>query len=1239
MIKFIKRHKKGTTITGIVILVLAILAVTTLIIVNKMVGNIKPPDEISASEDFEYDTLDALKVVFAVPEEEKSLTINDYAENEAFKVYRRAYNKFLNTPDYFITTQAFTDAGGIYVNITNDKKFDGTNFYMHAVSLARDGGMFSSASDGNSKHYLYVGDNGNNYATVIRLDPHDDSKVLKEKVFTEKDYVFNYGSIPYAACNYLIRENTIASSEFTFDRSTGFYKVHLVLDPVPASINMIKNMAAMSGTEVTYKDGLIDYTVYMNEDFTIRKVTVLEKYTVKAMGVSMTADAGLNDTYYYAGEEGFQPLNEDEKYDLTNIPVEENQEEISAAKNAMSVAVDKIVGSGVNSDISLSLSGNRILDGRIQIIAKDYTVIELETALGGKNITAHVQLNENKSGNVIVDADGLKLGFTFDNLGQFVKKIIDKLGVDLGGISSDTVATIADNIDIKGIITGLKNAYGKQQDGVFKFESNLNEISNIPLDVPFDIVVRDNTIESFKINNKNIMGAVIGLSLTPSDKALTATKRGLTADVADLSSLIDSGIDVISSVKTEGSVVSELVKLVKGDKISLSGTVAAGGKNITIDGFKLEDVSSEKSLIKGIKNGTFNASGTIGIDGTNVGIAYVNDVLYVDYNGKVQAKMNKATLNHLIQSVKNNYAEILSAFELSNVKEIADKLLNANVNVSDLPIAAIVAAITDLKVNNESIVLEMNLSGLIDGMGKVTVSVTKKSGGIAFDISVADKADVSLTLSNENFTALSAPQGDYIELSNVKYIDFAVDVIKSLKKEGTTVNNIYKQFNQKYFNLSLNVVAGDKKVSLENVKIVNNGDLKDPTGAFDKGLLDISGKIKLGDTTLDVIYVNNTLFASYNGALNLKMSRASLDDVCNLISANFKQIVERLNYSNVLDGIEAVKKLKNASVADLFGMLKDLSLSDNKLVLYIDGKSIGMEEITVKVGTDESGNLALSGNIGTDGSISLTMNNQPFEELTEPQGEHIDFSNAKYLVEGLVNAILKDPCEYYLSGSANMKFAATKVNIAMTVSARLVDKTGGGKAVEVVVTLSNMDTTIGSSVIQKYLKYGKSTMIFKEDKVYIERENYEYKWFKLKSQGTEYRKMTMVYFGNDIMQQLGFFMGLSDDLMKELSSGKTIKIEELVKSYSGSDTVQSIELNGSSIDSMIGTIKADVSLAEVNGVRQLTKLDVVLPITFIGIGLDMNMSFDHHLDQSGNYDEIAKINEKYGSVKLLELAA
>lgn len=1238
MIKFIKRHKKGTTITGIVILVLAILAVTTLIIVNKMVGNIKPPDEISASEDFEYDTLDALKVVFAVPEEEKNLTINDYAENEAFKVYRRAYNKFLNTPDYFITTQAFTDAGGIYVNITNEKKFDGTNFYMHAVSLARDGGMFSSASDGNSKHYLYVGDNGNNYATVVRLDPHDDSKVLKEKVFTEKDYVFNYGSIPYAVCNYLIRENTIASSEFTFDQSTGFYKVHLVLDPVPASINMIKNMAAMSGTEVTYKDGLIDYTVYMNEDFTIRKVTVLEKYTVKAMGVSMTATAGLNDTYYYAGEEGYQPLSEDEKYDLTNIPVEENQEEISAAKNAMSIAVDKIVGSGVNSDISLSLSGNKVLDGRIQIIAKDYTVIELETALGGKNITAHVQLNEDKSGNVIVDADGLKLGFTFDNLGQFVKKIIDKLGIDLGGISSDTVATIADNIDIKGIITGLKNAYGKQQDGVFKFEANLNEISNIPLDVPFDIVVRDNTIESFKINNKNIMGAVIGLSLTPSDKALTATKRGLTADVADLSSLIDGGLDVIKSLKTEGSVVSELIKLVKGDKISLSGTVVAGGKNITIDGVNLEDVSSEKSLIKAIKNGTLNASGTIGIDGANIGIAYVNDVLYVDYNGKVQAKMNKATVNHLIQSLVNNYSDILTAFEMNDVKEIIDKLIE--LDFANLPIANIITAIKELSSNNGEIFVKIDTANIISGIdfGVIEVRLYKENGALKVGVKVGDKMDVTLALSGEKFT-VSAPQGDYIDLSNVKYIDFAVDVIKSLKKEGTTVNNIYKQFNQKYFNLSLNVVAGDKKVSLENVKIVNNGDLKDPTGAFNKGLLDISGRIKLGNTTLDVIYVNNTLFASYNGAINLKMSRTSLDDVWNLISANFKQIVERLNYSNVLDGIEAVKKLKNASVADLFGMLKDLSLSDNKLVLYIDGTSIGMEEITVQVGTDESGNLALSGNIGTDGSISLTMNNQPFEALTEPQGEYMDFSNAKYLVEGLVNAILKDPCEYYLSGSANMKFAATKVNIAMTVSARLVDKTGGGKAVEVVVTLSNMDTTLGSSIIQNYLKYGKSTMIFKDNNVYIERENYEYKWFKLVSKGTEYRKMTIAYFGNDIMQQLGFFMGLSDSLMGQISSGKTIKIEELFKSYSGNDTVQSIELDGKAIDSMIGTIKANVSLAEVNGVRQLTKLDVVLPITFIGIGLDMNMSFDHHLDMSGNYDEIAKINEKYGSVELLELAA
>lgn len=1494
MFKFIKNHMKATKITAIVILSIAVLGVSALLIVNKMVGNIKPPDETYADANFEYETLAALRNTFAVPEEEADKSASDYTENDAFKMYRRAYSKFLNTDNYYVVTNGFTNAGGIYVNINNQRKFDGKNYYMHTLSLADGGGMFSSASDGSSKHYLYVSDPSgkDNYATVVRLDPYNESVVQKETSYTEKDYVFNFGSIPYAVCDYVISKGTILTASVSVDEATGYYKITFELNPVPATVNMIKKMYALSGTDVSYESGHISYSVLIDSDFVIRRVMVEESYSVKAMGISMSATAGTDDTYYYLGEEGFKGLEENEKYDLTKVPQKEDDKEKQERKEAaaaMESAVNQLLANGVNADMTFALGGNKVLDGRLQLLAKDYTVIELETVIEETPLSVHIQLLSNGSGNIIANVGGIEIGFTFDRLSDAVKAILNKFNVDLGGISVDMVGQIVDNLDVAGIVAGLKFSEGKKENNQFIFNTNLRDISTIPLDIPFDVKVEDNKIVSFKIDDKNVMGAIVGLSLTPSQKAATATLRDLGDDCANITPFLYKGLDFVASLNREGSVANLILSQLSKNDFSINGNFRVGEDNIVINGLKIKNTDKSLDFISAIKQNKVVVGGSVEIGANNgLSLIYTGEEFYLNYNDLFTAKIDNQTINYLFNALKNNFGEIVEGLNITQIEQITQIIGN----VKNITAVQIVDMISEFEVSDNEITLGLNLANLGLGLdiNQISLRLYKENGNLCVDIAVAEKIRGSVALSNEEIGEIEAPsageiielsgredlidgaialikglndqgsvvsklvsqiseryftfnghitigqttvefqnvlvenqgdlsnpteafnngdirisgrvkigqeildityvdntlfvlyndtvgakierlsldgilqilidnfdfiskyvdlsdivsvengklkfadisvaqifgmlgslsvnnneiklnvngeqfslgaialelfingsgnldlamtgndlalsiglnnnefasitrpaadkQGMFINLSNTDFMQAVIDILDTLGEEGTVANKVSKQFEQTNFTFNGNITVGNTVIKLENVKVKNNGSASDPTGSFNAGTLLITGVIKIGalpategaeityTDNIDITYVNSTLFVSYNSALKLKMDKPALDEIVALITKNYREIIERLNYSDALGSIDAVAGLTETTFENLFAMITGLKVSGDAIEITVNGEKLGTGNIVIRAMLDEKGNLVLGGSIGTDGSMEITMNNDELEDIVSPETEtntYMDLSNSKYLIEGLINAILKESNEYYLSGTAGMNFLSIiDFNITMTISIRFVDRESGGKSVEVVMALANMDYGFGGSLVQNYVKYGKSMMIFKDNNVYIEREDYKYSaglfgiGSSFKSQGVEYRKMTMAYFGNDILNQIGYFVGFTESLIKMFPTNINIAIEKFIKGYTGSETNQAITLDGAQIDKMLGDITADFTLENVNDKKQMTQLDATLTIDF-GVKLKVDMHFDHVLDAKGDFTEIGNIETKYAGVELLEL--
>ncbi|MBQ0099732.1 MAG: hypothetical protein KBS91_04225, partial [Firmicutes bacterium] len=336
------------------------------------------------SEDFEYTTIFDLKEQFKVSDEELLRDISSYNDDEGFALFKRAYTNLLNTKDYKVSTTGYSyvnTMGGLKVLVDNTKKFDGTNFFMHTISKAETDSIVSSMSNKNSKHYFYVTDNPvNNIATINQVDFADETKVLSSLTCTEKNYAFNYGAIPYAVCDYILNEEIILDSYLSFDDETNLYKIEFSLDPTPATVNLVKKMYMISGTNADYSDGTVDYTVYVDSNFMIKRMLEVETYNVDAPVVGRVSAEGLNDDrFYYIGDEDYEPISENEKYDLTNVPTDEEKEDVNteAVENSK-IAFSKLAENGINSNFNITV-GDINFNGRIKLSA-NYTIqIQIDT--------------------------------------------------------------------------------------------------------------------------------------------------------------------------------------------------------------------------------------------------------------------------------------------------------------------------------------------------------------------------------------------------------------------------------------------------------------------------------------------------------------------------------------------------------------------------------------------------------------------------------------------------------------------------------------------------------------------------------------------------------------------------------------------------------------------------------------------------------------------------------------------
>ena len=231
--------------------------------------------------------------------------------------------------------------------------------------------------------------------------------------------MFNYGIVQYAWSNYVVTPETITEGSIEFDTEKNLYAIKLKLEAVGASQNIVTQMDRVSGTKASY-EGQPDITfiVYCEEDFTLRQVYVNETYKVDAgsIGGIRTGNSSTTDYFFYAGEEGFIGMTEDEKYDLNDKPVEQNAEEIKEIKDALSQAMGDFLLLGAKSDLTLKVNDTTIA-GELQLKLDKGTKINLKTSIGEKEASIDLQKLNGKYYAVIF-YDGIKLSYDLDSVGE-----------------------------------------------------------------------------------------------------------------------------------------------------------------------------------------------------------------------------------------------------------------------------------------------------------------------------------------------------------------------------------------------------------------------------------------------------------------------------------------------------------------------------------------------------------------------------------------------------------------------------------------------------------------------------------------------------------------------------------------------------------------------------------------------------------------------------------------------------
>ena len=551
----------------------------------------------------------------------------------------------------------------------------------------------------------------------------------------------------------------------------------------------------------------------------------------------------------------------------------------------------------------------------------------------------------------------LDLSQGFDNIAvQGNLKLKDKLSLDIAYKDNWIyLSTLDGNIkinssnvtDIIGLVTGLINETSTSSNNPEFTDTTIGSTGGLDLsniDVNSLMTALQNMVDEPFNGGHKLYCSLLGIDLA------IVTDQDYKIKTVEIGEIKLDGLSIKPNVKLDYVETPKPIEPVESDYIDLSNSysVLNAAKNLIAKksiNAKVNVTYKEKTYSAGLKldfKNNVKMQITTSIEGVDIDVRFVDNVLYVNANG------------------------ISAGFKINNINEIADTLNKFGLDLT--PFVSLINGFKGFDLNNLdlknislSVLKEMEFDGdnckiVLDKIG--TINILTNAETLTEIEFTGSEVSANIKFVDEEFE-IFAPESCVVNVEDL--LKFALNTSNLFEK----INFIGK-INLKYQDLDLNA---DYHISYLNKNLA------------------IELNTKLYGIDLSLIYVNNTIYANVAGA-KIKLSTQEIPELIEWVNKTFKLNLTIDNNSFSLDKIN----LDNIHIENL--MVSENSVSINfglgKLdVVYDNNINLGLSY----------GDLILSADLNTaDTEISVEETEyKPYTEITEIVDNLLTTINKKQL--------------------------------------------------------------------------------------------------------------------------------------------------------------------------------------------------------------------------------------------------
>ncbi len=739
----------------------------------------------------------------------------------------------------------------------------------------------------------------------------------------------------------------------------------------------------------------------------------------------------------------------------------------------------------------------------------------------------------------------------------------------------DILALVGDvktsNIDIDSLLEGLLI---KLDENKLDISANLSSITSILGNVNLTV----NKDSSVIVKAEDLVSSI---KLTETTKEIITINKDEYLDFSLISFLVD---DIKEALNYDG----------------YSFNISATYKDLKVDG----NIYLNKDLeVEALLNVNYS-----GLEINNIKLIYKNKNIYVSF-GKTSIMFNINDINGII-------AEINTQFGL-NISTDSIK--------TDFDINSILNNITIDAITNK-LMISADLSSISSLLSNVNINIEK---GLKFEVSASDVL-IDATLIEDGAKEVVMPVANI----NKDELDLLIEYAKQLKDivEKWRYNigfelhvngyDVYARANIVTFKpdkgLSLYgkviLVKGDKKYYIEASIIENVAFLN-----FSQTITNFNSSNPINSTTTQSIKFKIN-FNELIDVANYALDALNIDNDTIKMAITYLGTIVNTNgdFDELYDDISS--KVKTIDLS----MVKDI-INLNEIELLVNS-----DYLTIDLGNNTENNLqtfkvfrtggVVSGLDVVDFEINNDILNGHFELL-----ENEDITAANYAgcldfngIGNLVKAGLNNynNGELALSGSVSMSLLGLNLSAGVDLDCMLDFDHNGKLRGYIYLDISKLGIDFLGLLIKKDTK---TYIYIQDDMIYIKRV----------AGSTETRKMSLSDFGKDALEQIIWIFNFGSTVANAIRNAEKAdpKIEEVLKSYSGSNNTYKVTLDGAKLvgSNIFGDINLQLKTTKIEDMDYLSTISADATLAAV-LGLDVNITVNNSPIDWSFYPSDATLN-------------